>query len=254
MNRGVVIGAVVILGLGAAGLLAWQLGEEPEPPRAEAPERSELLHPQRPSAPPVPGVDRPRPAPEPGASEDELKAAKLEAYAAARESGAQRPGQLAFRAMVDTYLEYNQAFVEAQAAEEGISVAEVHELTHFGFMVLETQRWPDVEELLEQPLTDEQRGKGEELMHAANKGFKDEMRELVAAGASEDERWALIEQTRTRYLDDYFALTGMNEDLLDELLAGDPARLYAPADTPPPDEFEPAPPPPPVEPRPDGPS
>ena len=47
------------------------------------------------------------------------------------------------------------------------------------------------------------------------------MRRLVQAGAPEAERWALIHDTRQQYLETYFELTGMQEEQLDDLLAGD---------------------------------
>src|SRR5690606_24100882 len=97
--------------------------------RVEAPvrEKSELLHPQRPTEPPVAGRDRSRPAAEPKAPDD-LKEIKDKAYAEAVEAGFARPGEVAFRAMIDAFIEYNQAFAEAQAREEGLTVDEVREL------------------------------------------------------------------------------------------------------------------------------
>lgn len=244
--------------LGAAALL-WSMW--PDPPESEEElarfepvvrERSELLHPTRPSAPPVPGQDRPSPAPEP-VSPEGLAEIRGNAYTQAVAEGNDRPGEAAFRTMIDAFMVHNQAFAEARAREEGLTVAEVHELTYFGFKVLETQRWPNVEELVEHELSADTRTQAESLMNESNAEFKSEMRELVDKGASEEERWALIEDTQARYLSQYYELTGMNEAMVDELLAGDPSRIFAPADTPPPplEEIEPAPPPPPVEPRPE---
>lgn len=242
----------VVLGLGAAAL-AWSLWPEPaQPERAAARPRAEPPGPRRPTSPPVPGVDKPAPVAEPEVPEH-LASLRAEAYARAVEAGEQRPGEVAFRAMIDAFMQYNGAFAEQQAAAEGLTVAEVHELTYFGFMVLETQRWPEIEDLTESPLSSGQREQAEQLMHSTNVEFKDEMRRLVDEGAGDEERFALIADTRERYLSQYYELTGMNPDLLDELLAGDPGKPYAPADTPPPplEEIEPAPAPPPVEPRPE---
>jgi hypothetical protein len=243
------------LALVAAGLVWSMWPDPPAQPMAQAQpparEQSELLHPVRPSTPPVPGRDRPASAPSPGAPEG-LDKIKDQAYAKAIEDGVADPGEVAFREMIEAFMVYNQAFAEAQAREEGITVAEVHELTYFGFKVLETQRWGDVAELVEHPITDEVKAQAEQLMHESNADFKGELRQLVDDGASEEERWALIGDTQARYMSKYFEITGMNEGLVDELLAGDPSRSFAPADTPPPplEEIEPAPPPPPVEPRP----
>jgi hypothetical protein len=55
-------------------------------------------------------------------------------------------------------------------------------------------------------------------------------------GAPESARWDLIRQTQDAYRRAYFQLTGMNEELLDALLAGDAARAYASALTPPPEQ------------------
>lgn len=245
-----------ILAVGAAGLV-WSMWPEP-PKQAEAGqdtgevEREELLHPRRPGAPPVRGRDRPAPVAEPTAPEG-LVALKDAAYREALAKGSERPGERAYRAMIDAFMAHNKAFAEAQAREEGVTVAEIHELTYFGFKALETQRWPEVEDVLGQPIAPEDRAAAEQLMHESNREFKDEIRRLVKEGASEEERWALIEDTQTRYMDGYYELTGMNPELVDELLAGDPSKQFAPADTPPPDpeDIEPAPPPPPIEPRPE---
>lgn len=257
-NRSIIVIATTLV-MCTGGLFLWALWPAParENPRVQAPlrERFEqrkvdpLLHPQRPSRPPVPGRDHPQPASEARAP-DNLEAAKIKAFAEAIEAGYARPGEVAFRAMIDTFVEYNHAFAEARAREEGLTIDEIRELTYFGFVALETQRWPDVEELVGEPLSEAQRADAEALLHASNREFKAEIRELVDAGAREEERMELILATQERYLSEYYELTGMNEALLDELLAGDPSRTLAPVDTPPPESFEPAEPPPPIEPRP----
>ncbi|NVB39663.1 hypothetical protein G6O69_17605 [Pseudenhygromyxa sp. WMMC2535] len=239
-----------------AGGFVWSMwpdhskGEDEAQVRAEPRAREALLNPDRPSTPPPPDM-KPATVVEPSAPQD-IGRIKDEAYAKALEEGAERPGEVAFRATIDAFMAYNAAFAEAQARQEGVTVAEVHELTYFGFKVLETQRWPEVEELVEAPLSAEQRENAEALMHDTNKEFKDEIRRLVDEGASEEERWALIEDVQDRYMGQYYEITGMDADKLDELLAGDPSRRFAPADTPPPapEDIEPAPAPPPVEPRP----
>jgi hypothetical protein len=196
--------------------------------------------PTRPDRPPEPGRDQPRrvrePQMPPSAGETHTAA-----YEQARSQGSARPGEVAFRATVDAFVEYNRSFAEAQARQEGLTVAEVRELTYFGLMVQETQRWPEVEDLLGRALTGDERLAAEELMHTANKEFKAGMRALVARKASEEERWELIQATQERYQREYFALTGMTSELLDDLLAGDITRKGAPIATPPPAELPPGP-------------
>ena len=65
--------------------------------------------------------------------------------------------------------------------------------------------------------------------------FRSKLRALVAAGASEAERWKLIRSTQSEYLIDFYAATGMNDDLLDDLLAGNVNLPGAPASTQPPE-------------------
>jgi hypothetical protein len=67
----------------------------------------------------------------------------------------------------------------------------------------------------------------------------------VASGASETQRWDLIRATRTDYLADFYEGTGMNEAMLDDLLAGNMLLPGAPINTPVP--TEPVPPPDPAD-------
>lgn len=196
--------------------------------------------PARPDRPPVPGFDMPRRAREPELPPN-ANQVHVAAYEKALRDSSERPGEAAFRATVDAFMEYNKSFAEAQARQEGLTVAEVGELTYFGLMVQETQRWPEVEAVLGRTLTDDERQAAEQLMHAANTEFKQKMRELVAKGDNEDARWELIRGTQERYQRDYFELTGMTPELLDDLLAGDVTRKGAPIATPPPAEIPPGP-------------
>lgn len=211
--------------------------DDPRPSaQASSPEAEEFVRPRRPSEPPVPGLDLPRRAPEPKMPPDVDRTA-ARAYAQAVEAGVDRPGDKAFRATVDAFVEYNMAFAEAQAKQEGLTVDEVRELTYLGFMVLETQRWPDVEELLGRALTEDERLAAESLMNETNAEFKETMRKLVAEGKGPDQRSELIRSTQERYKTEYFALTGMTPELLDDLLAGDASRKGAPITTPPPEDI-----------------
>jgi hypothetical protein len=240
------VAALALAGAAAAVFWLWPREPAARPPAAREPSP---MYPERPRTPPVPGQDRPRPVPmpelPPQASEIQARA-----YAEATAAGEARPGEKAFRATVDAFMKYNRAFAEEQARHEGITVDEVSELTYFGFLALQTQRWTEVEEIIGRPLSEDERMAGEELMHTANSEFKDAMRKLVAEGAPVEARWKLIRDTQERYLREYFALTGMTPAGLDDFLAGDITRAGAPAVTPLPEDIEPAPAPPRVETRP----
>lgn len=212
--------------------------DEPVARSAAAPDPgSGSLTPVRPSTPPVRGRDRPRPVPQP--EMPPIPADMLAGiYDEARSEGHPQPGEKAFRANIDAFMDYNRSFAEEQARTEGITVAEVAELTYFGFLAQRSQVWSEVEDLLGHELPEEKRIAGEELMHAMNKEFKQGMRKLVADKATEADRWELIQTTQDRYREQYFAITGMNAELLDDLLAGDLRRKYAPSVTPPPSADE----------------
>lgn len=243
------LAAVAVVAAGAALFLLWPREPASEPPAAGAGEASSL-YPERPRTPPVPGRDQPRrmPAPELPPRAAEIQA---EAYAEAKAAGDARPGEKAFRATVDAFMAYNHAFAEEQARHEGVTVEEVGELTYLGFMVLQTQRWTEVEEIIGRTLSEEERALGGELMQTANTEFKAALRRLVAEGAPEEARWELIRETQERYKREYFAITGMTPEMFDDFLAGDLTRTGAPAGTPLPVDIEPAPAPPPVEARPE---
>lgn len=213
---------------------------------------SPLLHPVRPETPPVEGRDVPQRAPD-TQMPPERDRIHSEAYAKAVAAGDEHPGEKAFRATVDAFVDYNKAFAEAQAAEEGITVAEVRELTYFGFLVLQTQQWSEVESLIGHELGAAERERAERLMHETNDAFKAALRKLVADKEPKEARWQLTQQTQERYKREYFAITGMNSELLDDLLAGDPSRPGAPSTTPIPSGVRPAPPPEPVPHRPETP-
>ena len=217
-------------------LLVWRPWEGAPAKEASAEADLQLVRPVRPTRPPVPGQDRPAPTPEPSEPPG-MAELRAQTYAQARSDGREQPGDAAFRATIDAFIEYNRKFAEAQAQAEGITVDEVRELTYFGFLVMETQRWSEVEDIVGQPLSAEERQLGEELMHRFNKEFKTGMRALVQRGADADERWQLIRATQANYKREYFALTGMDAAQLDDLLAGDITRTGAPIDTPPPDEI-----------------
>ncbi len=150
-----------------------------------------------------------------------------------------RPGEQAFRAMVSSFMEHNEVLAQAQADAEGLSVKEVEELTYFGLMAQQSQRWPEVERVLGGPVDAPTRERAQALLDELNGEFKQSMRDVVKEGLSEEDRWALIHSVQEDYRERYFDLTGMDEDMLDDLLAGDASRDYAPGTTPPPEDMPP---------------
>ena len=248
--------------LGIAGGLAWFWATEradPDLPPAGTAERSEASRLDgirqgpsgRPTKPPIEGHDEPFALPQPEPP-DNMEQVREEAYADAVRRRNPHPAEAAFRRATDAFVEHNRQFADAQAQQEGLTLDEVKELTFFGFMAQQTQRWPEVEQILGHPLDDATRAAGEQLLHELNAEFKSAMRALVKSGATENERWQLIHDVQTRYREAYFATTGMNQALLDDLLAGDLGRKYPMSQSPPPEslaEQAPAPAEPP--PRPD---
>lgn len=222
--------SLVFAALVVVALIAMQLGSSPARRPAPAPVAAKPA-PVRPRLPPRPTDRSPPPPDEPVAPRptEEMHEEIVE-----RARGAARPGITAFRVFSDLYVDHNLDFARRQAEAEGLSLDQVRDLTHFGLLVLATQRVPDVEEMLGKPLTDEQRETLAALMIAANSEFKEKMRALVASGASEADRWNLIRSTQTEYLADFYASTGMTEDLLDDLLAGNMNLPGAPINTEPP--------------------
>ncbi len=188
--------------------------------------------PERPLHAPVPGRDTPSSLPHPTPPPD-MSVLRARAYAAAQAEGEPRPGEAAFRAMVGAFMRHNRALAEQQAEAEGLTLDEVEELTFLGLMAQQTQRWPEVEEILGAPVEQATREQAEQFLDELNQGFKEEMRALVQSGAPENVRGQLIRRTQQRYRETYFELTGMDPDRLDDLLAGDLSRAHPPGDLPP---------------------
>jgi hypothetical protein len=222
--------SLLFAALVVVALVAMQLGSSPPKRLAPAPVAAKAA-PVRPRLPPRPS-DRSPPAPDEPAALRPTEEMREEI--AERVRGAARPGMTAFRVFSDLYVDHNLDFARRQAEAEGLTLDQVRELTYFGLLVLATQRVSDVEEMLGKPLTDEQRETLSALMNAANSEFKEKMRALVASGASEAERWNFIRSTQAEYLIDFYASTGMTEDLLDDLLAGNMNLPGAPINTEPP--------------------
>lgn len=222
--------------VGAAALAVFALsqlgrGRSTEPAAVTAPVSAGKATPVRPRLPPregqpVPQIQEPVPT---------QLSPEVRAEIAEKVRGEDRPGMAAFRAVSDRYVDANIQLAEEQARAEGLTLDQVRELTSFGQLVLATQRTSDLEQILGRALTAEQAEELGELMMSANVEFKDRMRKLVAARASEAERWALIRQTQAAYLEGFYAASGMTEDQLDDLLAGNVGLPGAPASDKPPD-------------------
>ena len=258
--RGWVVVASTLL-LGAALLFVFRSGPRAPAPghAADGPARaeseSEEPTPGRPLQAPVQGRDEPFSLPDPSAPPD-MNVIRAQAYRNAQAEGTPQPGEAAFRTMISAFMRHNRAFAEEQAEQEGLTLGEVEELTFLGMLAQQSQRWPEVEEILGAPIDARTREQTEQFLDELNDGFKTEMRELVRAGASEAERGRLIRRTQERYREVYFELTGMTPERLDDLLAGDLSRAYPPSELPPEEVLaqEPEAQPQPVPERPTGPS
>ncbi len=167
--------------------------------------------------PPAPRVSETRMPPR-------LLAAKQEAYGEAVARQSDTPGHDAFRHMSGQFVRYNREAAEAQADAEGLSFAEVEELTYFGQVVQQTQRWGEVEAILGRAPTDDEMERASRLMHELDGQFTERMHAAVAAGATEAERRPLIAELQSRYEREYLAITGMTADQLDDLLVADLMR------------------------------
>jgi hypothetical protein len=214
-------------------LFSWAPGGPSAPP-APAPVEPPVVRPKR---PPGPDDPHPSPGPEPVMPRP---SAEWKAALADKVRGTEHPGETAFRAFSDLFVDNNLDFARRQAEQEGLTLAEVRSLTHFGLLVMATQRVADVQDLIGRDLTGEERNALSGLLQGANEEFKQRMRALVARGAGEAERWELIRATEDRYRKDFYAITGMNEALLDDLLAGNILLPGAPANTEPPTGRPPA--------------
>ena len=199
-------------------------------------EAFENLTPIRPKDPPIPGRDTPTP-PKTPKNPPNMELIEQEAYKEALASQKPQPAEAALRKAVSAFVQYNRQFADAQAQAEGLSIKEVEELTYFGILAQRTQNWIEVEDALGAELSLEQRMEADRLLNELNDEFTDTMRKMVSAGATETERWKYIRDMQDRYLEAYYAITEMNQDLLQNLLAGDPNQAYANSELPPPDQL-----------------
>lgn len=134
--------------------------------------------------------------------------------------GLERPGEAAFSAYADRFVDENLDFAQEQARAEGLTLPEVRALTRLGLLVMTTQRIEEVEEVLGRDLPKETEQALGELVYQQNGEFKRQMRELVAKGAPEAERWQLISSADQRFREAFLATSGMSAEQFDDLLAG----------------------------------
>ncbi len=149
------------------------------------------------------------------------------------------PGEAAFTAYSDRFIDENLELAQEQARAEGITLPEVRALTRLGLMVMTTQRLTEVEEVLGHELSIEQRDQLEDMVQRENGEFKKQMRALVGKKAPEDERWALISAADARFRSEFFKISGMTADQLDDLLAGNLLLPGAPGANPDPSTLGP---------------
>lgn len=138
----------------------------------------------------------------------------------AKVSGLQRPGEEAFSAYADRFVDENLELAQEQARAEGLTLPEVRALTRLGLMVMATQRLTEVEEVLGHDLSTEIKQALTELVYQQNGEFQRQMRELVAKQAPEAERWELLSAADRRYREAFLATAAMNAEQFDDLLAG----------------------------------
>lgn len=219
--------AIAVAALAAAALLAVKLfpsssSATPAPVATTAPPMGGPVRPTKP-----PGPDDPRPQirePKSPQVSDEWKAEMTEKL-----RGTPAPGEAAFVAYSDRFVDENLALAEEQARAEGITLGEVRALTRLGLLVMATQRTPDVEEVLGRELSLDTRDELELMVQRENGNFKEQMRQLVAKKAPEEERWALINAADKRFREQFFEISGMTPQLLDDMLAGNLLLPGAPA-------------------------
>jgi hypothetical protein len=210
----VAIAAAALAAVLFAVKLSTSSSEATPPPTAATP--SPAGGPIRPTKPP--GPDDPRPVvrePKSPQVSDEWKAEMTEKL-----RGTAAPGEAAFTAYSDRFIDENLELANEQAKAEGITLGEVRALTRLGLLVMATQRTPDVEEVLGRELSLDTKDELELMVQRENGTFKEQMRQLVAKKAPEEERWALIRAADARFREQFFEISGMTPALLDDMLAG----------------------------------
>jgi hypothetical protein len=127
-------------------------------------------------------------------------------------------GAEAFRSFSDDFVDANPDAVKEHMQREGLTRAETKELTYFALLVSESHDWDVVESLTDHPIEAEARRQAWSQMQRRSGQMREELQALVKSNAPEEERWAAIDRVESGYLEDYYRLTGMTPDLLDQLL------------------------------------
>lgn len=143
----------------------------------------------------------------------------IKAYAQAVEAGDENPGEKAFRADAKEFFLYNAKLAEERAAQEGITMEELEELTYMGALAMHIRRWDVVEQMLGHPMSPEDRAAGDDLIFAASNELKATIRGQVASGASAEERWKVIRAQQASFIEKYKAITKLSAENYDTLLA-----------------------------------
>lgn len=199
-----------LLALLVAGATTWWLARvappapPSTPPPAVAPVALDTAPAPPPALPDVPELDRER---------------ARDVYVQAASLGSPEPGLAAFRDHTEAYLDHHRDLAEAHARAEGLTRAEVAELTNLALIAQRMQHWGAVEALVERPVPREARHLVAGLLRGDSEELKLRLREQLAAGATEPARAATIREVWGHTRAEYFALTGMDAAKLDRLLA-----------------------------------
>ncbi|HRC54933.1 MAG TPA: hypothetical protein PKU97_03370, partial [Kofleriaceae bacterium] len=171
---------LIVAGLGAACAIAavlWKLREPSASSVAPAPDEGQggasAALPVRPKVEPGPVSARPARPPEPRPPQ---LTPQWRAELTEKVAGLARPGEAAFTAYADRFVDDNLALAEEQARAEGLSIPEVRALTRMGLMVMTTQRMQEVEEILGRDLPPEKEEALGKLVQEVNGDFKTRMR------------------------------------------------------------------------------
>jgi hypothetical protein len=128
------------------------------------------------------------------------------------------PGAAAFREYTDDYVDLQPEITREHMAREHLTIDETKELTYFAVLAVESQDWARVESLTGKPLSNDQRREVWEAMMARSQEMHRHMGEAIAGGADDGTRWDTITRVEGGYLGDYYRITGMTPELLDQLL------------------------------------
>jgi len=129
----------------------------------------------------------------------------------------EHPGETALRAYTDDFMANQADAVKEHVAHEKISMEETRELTYFAFVARTSLDWDAVETVTGHPIAPNARSYAARAMLDASADMTAKLRDQVAAGAPDADRWQTIHDVEQSYLDRYYQLTGMTPELLDWL-------------------------------------